>query len=251
MSAKAKVFVITSILVAFVSGYMVSSLVSAPAVSLLTNKNWDDAILAGQVVASVGWDTGMEAFYPGMSAQYRSPNISAEKDANPVMPGQQHGLIMAWGSALDDGQEIIGAFEYDFIVAEDLTNTLIGVIGMSPCTSISTFGVGLRDATGKVMCWMWTVPGNQPCNTEIALSINPGGGGPSIAPTSSHTDPGFDLSQVTAMTFHEKGTWSATGEPDPAGFFQNVWNGWRELVLSATVPVEESTWGSVKDRYKE
>ena len=111
---------------------------------------------------------------------------------------------MAWGSALDDGQEIIGAFEYDFAVAEDLTNTLISVIGMSPCSAISSFGVGLRDATGKVMYWMWAVPGNQPCDTQIALSINAGGGGPNIAPTSSHTDPGFNLSQVPAMTAVER-----------------------------------------------
>jgi hypothetical protein len=251
MNNRAKVLVFAAIVFSFISGYMVSNLVSAPAVSLLTNNNWDDAIVAGQLLPSVTWDNGLEAFYPGMMTQLRAPNLSPEKDANPFAPGQQNGMLMAWGSALDDGFEVVGRWEYVFAAPEDLGNTLIDLIAISPCSAINTFGIGLRDATGKVMSWYWAVPANQPCDTEVSMSVNPGGAGPSLTPTASYTDPGFDLTQVTAMTFHEKGLYDIAAEPDPAGFGQNTWNGWRNIVLSATVPVEETTWGAIKERFKE
>ncbi|MEE9269196.1 MAG: hypothetical protein V3V49_02950 [Candidatus Krumholzibacteria bacterium] len=252
MNSRAKILVFAVVVVSFISGYMVSSLVSAPAVALLVQADWNNAIIAGQVVPSISWDNGLESFYPGMMTQLRAANLSPEKDFDPFTPGQQNGMIMAWGSSLDDGTEVIGKYEYVFAVPEDLSNTLIDLIGLSPClNNINTFGIGLRDATGKVMSWYWAIPANQPCDTQLSLSVNPGGAGPNIAATASYTDTGFDLAQVTAMTFHEKGLYDIAAPLDPAGFGQNTWNGWANLVLSATVPVEETTWGAIKERFKE
>ncbi len=251
MNNRAKVLVFAVIVVSFISGYMVSNLVSAPAVALLTNIDWDNAIVAGNIIPSISWDNGLESFYPGMMTQLRASNLLAERDVNPFQGGQQNGMVMAWGSALDDGTEVIGKFEYVFAVPEDLSNTLIDLIGISPCLNINAWGLGFRDAAGNVMTWYWAIPANQPCDTEISISVNPGGAGPNVAPTASYTDPGFDLTQVTAMTFHEKGLYDITSPTDPSGFGQNAWNSWRNLVLSATVPVEETTWGATKERFKE
>ena len=80
--------------------------------------------------------------------------------------------------------------------------------------------------------------------------INAGAAGPNLAPTATYTDAGFDLTQVTHMSFHERGLYDSGNEPNPRTDAL-VWNIWAQLVLSATVPVEETTWGSVKDLYKE
>ena len=160
-------------------------------------------------------------------------------------------MFMDWGSAADQGgPEIIGGWDYGFGVAEDLNNTLIDIIDFSPCAFISSFGVSLRDATGNVMSWMWAIPANQACNVDVSVSINPGGAGPNLAPTAAYTSPGFDLTQVTHMSFHERALYDSANEPNPRTDAL-VWNIWAQLVLSATVPVEETTWGSVKDLYKE
>ncbi|MFQ5512624.1 MAG: hypothetical protein ACE5EO_12345 [Candidatus Krumholzibacteriia bacterium] len=249
MNQKAKVFVFAAVVLAFAGGYMVSNLVSAPAVSIMTQIDWANAVASGAAVPMASWNTGLEAFYPGMSGQLRVAQLRDRVDVEAATAGNQPGVRMRWGNGEPVGTEVIGGWEYDFGIAEDLANTVINVVAYSPCGNlvngpgvITAFGVGLRDANGNIMSWQWAIPANQPCDVGNAVSINPGGAGANIVPTASHTDPGFDLTQVTQMLFHE------SGMPDQKK--GRLENGWEQLILSATVPVEESTWGAIKDLYK-
>jgi hypothetical protein len=227
---------------------------SSPIFQLTTYQEWLDAESAGRIQPVTAWDNGFESHYPGMSSQLRIPNLEVMPDI-PQEPGIP-GLVMAWGSSADDGQEIIAAWQYEYPQDPDLTGALIHLCVFPPCSVIQTISFGLKDINGKVKSWDWCVDNNPavppcvPCDTQICFWINASGGAGQAGATSYWIDVGFDITKVQWLVFDENAIWVDSLQPDPAGFGQNAWNYWKEIWVEFPFPVEESTWGRIKELYK-
>lgn len=219
----------------------------------INGKNaWVGAVNSGQIQPVISWNGGWEYHFPGEAASLRTPNLEPMADVDPISPGKQAGLVMAWGDVGDDGIETIAAWLYDLGQEENMLNSVIDLTGNSPCATISSVGFTLIDADGKSMAYRWPVLSAFPCDVNVPFSVNPylGASGSSITPVSFYEEPGFDLTRVVAMTFDERGTWDGSAASDPAGFGQHVWNTWRSVAATEVVPAEAATWGHIKALYE-
>jgi hypothetical protein len=244
---------------------IVTNVLSSPIISITTQPEWQEALDnapgGGKAIAAIngfiqpvsGWSSALEHHYPGMSTQQRDPNLQAMIDVNPIEPGNQEGLMMAWGSSNDLDNDIIAAWEYVYDVDPDFSNALVDIDAHPPCFTINSISIGLKDVNGNLRSWAWNVPSTLPCGVTTHITVNPSQGSSGASPpaNSYYNDVAFDITQVVSIEFCENGTWVAGVPADPAGFGQNVWNYWQNLVVTTPVPVEQTAWEIVKGLYRE
>lgn len=244
-SAIASVFV----LALAIGGLMLATAGHAVTFSLNSESNWQTAIDAGQLVPMIGWDTGLEAHYPGMAGQLRVPNLLAVRDLDPSRKGNQSGMCTSWGTDIDAGQEIVAGWEYDLGGPSRFENSFIMFNVYPPCGSSNSVSVNITDAEGRVMSYSWAVSGV--CDAVSTISANPyfGEVGADPVATTYYVDEGFDLTQVTTIRFVQNGTWNPNGTPDPGGYDQYAWNYFRQTSVAETVATREETWGAIKSLY--
>ena len=214
-----------------------SAALADPTVSLRTYDAWAAAITSGTVHPYTHWDTGLEAHYPGQSANYRVPTLNA-MDGFILPPEHPYpftedrpGIVMSWG-AIDEEENVIGAWEYEYGQDPDLTGQIIG-IGVHPPAGINSISMGLIDANGKVKSWDWGVDvagGLMHCH-QYHFIIDPMGGAGQARSTSFSCDAGFDITQVKGLIFDERGQWLNLNDPSPLGF-NRPWNYWKDLTVS-------------------
>jgi len=223
---------------------------SGPYIHLVTYQEFQNAWNAGKIQPVTSWNTALEAHYPGMSSQFRIPDLAVLPEI-PQAPGEA-GVLMAWGSSNDDGQNIIAAWQYEFGQDPDLSRKKIHLCVFPPC-NITSISFGMQDINGKMKSWDWTVgPGKAvPCSTQVCFWINLAGGAGQAGATSYYMDPGFDITKVAFLMFDENGVWVDSLPPDPGNFGRRAWNYWKGIWIEDAVPVENSSWGRIKSEYSD
>ena len=216
-----------------------SAALADPRVSLTTYDDWAAALTSGTVRPYTHWDTGLEAHYPGQSANFRVSTLNAMNGFTlpPEHPypftEDRPGIVMSWGTGYEE-EEVIGAWEYHYGEDPDLTGMKIG-IGVHPPMGINSISMGLIDINGKIKSWDWGVDvagGLVHCN-QYHFIIDPMGGAGQAGSTSFSEDAGFDITQVQGLIFDERafGNWLNINDPSPLGF-NRPWNYWKDLEVS-------------------
>jgi len=246
----------------FVIFFSLSALISDGQAHLVTYEEFVYAWGEGHIQPVTEWNNGFESHYPGMSGQLRVSNLVVMEEI-PRCPGEA-GLVMAWGDSVDNGQEIIAAWQYypgplkagfspggtyqtqDFLPV-DLGGMCVHVCVFPPC-EINTISVGMKDLNGNIKSWDWSVGqfGVLPCDTQNCLTFGLDGGEDRADATSFYEDSGFDIHAVALLIFDENGEWVDSVEVDPGGFNQHVWNYWKNIRVEQPTAMQKVTWGRIK-----
>ncbi len=234
---------------------------ASPYSAIDTKSQWDEAIQTGTVtsVDALEWYDYMQqwAAYlePGTEPypqnKYFQPDLYVWEPnevcyTHPSWPDSA-GLVMAWHDDMTLPGSYSAAWKYTYPTDPDLSNVVITVTVLPPCSNINTVSLGLKDINGNIRAWHWNVPGTLPCGVPTTITIDtsiagPGAGSP--AADGYMSNPAFNITQVAALLFDENCLWVAgTGVPPPGQVIPRAWNYWYDLIIT---PKPVKTIGPLK-----
>ena len=203
-------------------------------IRLTTFEDFELGLQDGSIQPVLEWNEALEGLHPGQQESFRPPQLYALDelvDESGELLDPNPGLLMAWGTPDEVGNEIIAAWDYVLPEDPDLTGLCITLTAW-PRSGMTSISFSLQDAAGVMKGWRWPVgPGGLPTNAPTTLTVA-AAGGPGQAGSTGYWDGGIDLTQIVSFEFDESGI-AQGGIPLPNSLpgFVGQWNYWHDIIV--------------------
>lgn len=166
------------------------------------------------------------------------PDGNPENDPDP----EDAGLVMAWGDGSEQDGNYASAWEYDYLLDPDLSNSTITVTvtprNNGPTGQINAVSFGIKDINGNIRSWWWSCPVPIPHNVPTIVTIDTSKVG--IAATNPPAtgfanNPAFNIKNSQFFIVDENFQWIFNPMPvPPPGLpqFGVMWNYWHNLIVT-------------------
>ncbi|MCK4872723.1 MAG: PEP-CTERM sorting domain-containing protein [Phycisphaerales bacterium] len=172
------------IVLSFLAATHGSVALASPLFTLDDPADFQAALDDGRITPMTTWDRTFELLYPGLESEFRPLQLSVDDD----------GLVLDFGEPNDDFF-LIGGYTYTYPEDPDLTSTRVEKTINFAKTTIanSSLSVHLLDEAGKYKLYLVPVPAG-----SMAMDVSLDASGTAFI---AHTDAGFDLKKVVAISY--------------------------------------------------
>ncbi len=169
-------------------------------------------------------------------------------DGNPANDPdpEDAGLVMAWGDGSQQTGSYSSAWEYDYLLDPDLSNSTITVTvtprNNGPTGQINAVSFGIKDINGNIRSWWWSCPAPILHNIPTKITIDASKVGVAAAtPIASGfaNNPAFNIKNSQFFLVDENFQWIFGQMPVPPPGqpqFGVMWNYWHNLVVTQNLP---------------
>ncbi|HBG78690.1 MAG TPA: hypothetical protein DDW84_07615 [Phycisphaerales bacterium] len=152
------------------------------------------------------------------------------------------GLVMMWGEPTLPSGSYSSAWEYDYLLDPDLSNSTI-TVGVTPkqfgaSGQINAVSFGIKDINGNVRSWWWSCPAPLPWNVLTTITIDTskvGVAATNPVATGFTNNPAFNIKNSQFFIVDENFNWVFGQMPvPPPGVLQLgvMWNYWHNLIVT-------------------
>jgi hypothetical protein len=152
------------------------------------------------------------------------------------------GLVMAWGDGSEQTGNYSSAWEYDYLLDPDLSNSTITVTVTPPqfgaAGQINAVSFGIKDINGNIRSWWWSCPAPIPWNAPMTIKIDTSKVGVAAAnpvATGFANNPAFNIKNSQFFIVDENFKWIFGPMPVPPPGqpqFGVMWNYWHNLIVT-------------------
>jgi len=156
------------------------------------------------------------------------------------------GLVMAWGELGLPSGNYSSAWEYDYLLDPDLSNSTITVTVTPPqfgaAGQINAVSFGIKDINGNIRSWWWSCPAPIPWNAPTTIKIDTSKVGVAAAnpvATGFANNPAFNIKNSQFFIVDENFKWIFGQMPVPPPGqpqFGVMWNYWHNLIVTHNLP---------------
>jgi hypothetical protein len=221
-----------------------------------SEEEWEEGLSSGHVhpLVQLEWGDYMDQWnlhkeegdpYPTNTFKPASLYVYGGGGGGGLNP-EDAGLVMAWGELSDPDGSYSSAWEYDYLLDPDLSNSTITVTVTPPqFTPIPPPGVqvnavsfGIRDINGNIRSWWWSCPAPIPWNGPTTIKIDTSKVGVAAATpvaTGFANNPAFNIKNSQFFIVDENFQWIFGQMPVPPPGqpqFGVMWNYWHNLIVT-------------------
>ena len=155
------------------------------------------------------------------------------------------GLVMMWGNSTLPSGSYSSAWEYDYLLDPDLSNSTI-TVGVTPkqfgaSGQINAVSFGIKDINGNIRSWWWNCPAPLPWNVLTTITIDTskvGVAATNPVATGFANNPAFNIKNSQFFVVDENFNWVFGQMPVPPPGQQQLgvmWNYWHNLIVTPHV----------------
>jgi hypothetical protein len=226
-----------------------------------SEEEWQESLSSGHVHPLVElewadymnqWSLHKEEGAPYPTNTFKPASLYVYGGGGGGLNPEDAGLVMAWGEgSLPDG-DYSSAWEYDYLLDPDLSNSTITVTVTPPqfgaAGQINAVSFGIKDINGNIRSWWWSCPAPIPWNGPTTIKIDTSKVGIAAAnpvATGFANNPAFNIKNSQFFIVDENFQWIFGQMPvPPPGQLQFgvMWNYWHNLIVTKNTAVHKGIY---------